>query len=93
MAHRFLVSYDLHEKTEKSYKAVKQAIESCGDAIEIQESVWIVFSSKKRDSVSDVVWNAMESDDKLVVTKILGVKHSGHDGSLSKFLEDHQNPD
>lgn len=91
LSKRYIVAYDLHLKTEENYRHVADAIESCGNAFEVQESVWIVHGHSSRDNIGESVWSVMSEDDKLIVTPITGVFQRGHQEGLRKFLTKHHN--
>jgi hypothetical protein len=89
MSSRYLVSYDLHKKNDKKYKAVASAIQACGDCIEVQESVWFVYSDSKRDHIVETVGTALSDDDKLIVMRIAGIYHKHHAQEVGQWLTDH----
>lgn len=61
----YLVAYDIDEGDD--YEALWEAIQGCGDAERIQESVWLLSSQMSRDDILETVAQHIESDERVLV--------------------------
>lgn len=65
----FVVSYDLNLPGQK-YQQMKEAIESCGEAIKPMESFWLVDSNLNYSQISDRIRRAHDESDRHLVLKM-----------------------
>lgn len=76
---KFLISYDLNAPNQ-SYDDLWTLLESFKDSIHIQDSVWLVKSSKSRKEVGDKIQSVVDNDDFWIVVNF--------DSNISGALED-----
>lgn len=90
MAQRYIVAYDLHQASSEDYEMVALAIFACGDAIEIQRSVWLVGSTMDRKQIFEKVRSVTnEAFDKIFVAEIGKTYRVNHTEEVKQFLESH----
>lgn len=87
MKKRFIVAYDLHNASTSNYEKVSEAIKRCGDAVEVQLSVWLLSSSLTKDEISDTTRSAISDKDKLFIAEILGTYRQNAPIEVQEFLE------
>ncbi|MEX5937443.1 hypothetical protein [Mammaliicoccus sciuri] len=63
---KYLVSYDLHTPR-KDYDSLWKLLESFKDSLHIQDSVWLVKSTKTQQGVSESLQEVLDGDDSWVV--------------------------
>lgn len=66
MASNVFISYDLYQPKE-NYEQVRASIESMGSWTRIHLWLWFVKTDLSAEAVAAKVWEAMESNDKLIV--------------------------
>ena len=66
MASNVFISYDLYQPKE-NYEQVRASIESMGSWTRIHLSLWFVKTDLSAEAVAAKIWEAMESNDKLIV--------------------------
>lgn len=76
---KYLVSYDLHTPR-KEYDSLWNLLKSFKDSLHIQDSVWLVKSTKTQQSISESLQEVLDGDDSWIVLKF--------DSNISGALED-----
>ena len=62
MLYKYLISYDLHTPR-KDYTHLWELLKTFRDAIHIQDSVWLIKSSKSSEEISDYLSKVLDRDD------------------------------
>ncbi|CAL27384.1 hypothetical protein [Staphylococcus carnosus] len=76
---KYLVSYDLHTPR-KEYNSLWYLLKSFKDSLHIQDSVWLVKSTKTQQDISELLQEVLDSDDSWIVLKF--------DSNISGALDD-----
>lgn len=76
---KYLVSYDLHAPR-KDYEDLWHLLKSYREAIHIQDSVWLIKSSKSSKDISNDLGKVLDVDDSYLICKI--------ESNLSGAIED-----
>lgn len=83
----YQVAYDLN-KPNQSYGKLEKLLMSYDGYIHSQESVWFVHSAKSAAQVRDHLRQAIDGNDKLLVTKVTAGA-AINDSRTIKWLNDH----
>ncbi len=64
----YVVTYDLYNPGQ-NYAAVEKAVQACGKAGKILQTVWYLSSSMTGEQIRSKVWAAMDANDRLLVVE------------------------
>ena len=62
----YFVTYDLYDPGQ-NYEAVEKAVQQCGDAGKVLQTVWYLSSAMSGEQIRSKVWSAMDANDRLLV--------------------------
>jgi hypothetical protein len=80
-----IIAYDLM-RDGQNYEAVEEAIDGLGEAVNLQQTLFCVQTSKSMQEAYDLVRAVMDENDKLIVIETSKFLSSTHGGKIPMEL-------
>lgn len=81
------ICYDLYSPGQKYPQVEARIKELAADWVKIQRTTWLIATSHTASQVRDHIWEAMDSNDELLVSGLNGVAAwAGYDTEISNAI-------